>query len=205
MAGDVEPQLLDEVRRLLATEPDLVHEARERATSLSPPSPEVGALLRWAVRTVGATAAVEVGSGGGVSGWWLATALPERGVLTSIEADPHAHSLGTTALEGSPVRARVRSILGDATTVLPRLSDGGYDLVLLQGSPAVTTELVQHARRLLRVGGVLLIRGALQPGDHADELADALQTIAEEPAFSTAILPIDDGLVLATRVDEPAA
>ncbi len=205
MAGDVDPQLLTEVRRLVAAEPELVHTARERAEELCPPDPEVGALLAWAARTVGASTAVEVGSAGGVSGWWLASALPERGVLTSIEPDPHAHSLATTALEHSSARARVRSILGDAATVLPRLSDGAYDLALLQTVPAATPDLLDHARRLLRIGGVLLVRGALRPGEHADTLARFLQALTDDPAFSSTVLPVDDGLVLATRHEDAAA
>lgn len=204
MPGDVDPQLLTEVRRLFADEPELVHEARERATGLAPPSPEVGALLRWTVRTLGATTVVEIGAAGGVSGWWLATALPERGVLTSIEADPHAHALADDALAGSPLRTRVRSILGEPATVLPRLSDHGYDLVLLQTLPTAAPELLDHARRLLRTGGVLVVRGALRPGDHAESLARLLQALADDPGFSSTVLPLDDGLALATREDADA-
>ena len=203
MPGDVDPQLLTEVRRLVAAEPELVQTARDRASDLHPPDPEVGALLAWAARTVDASTVVEVGSAGGVSGWWLASALPERGVLTSIEPDPHAHGLATAALEPSTVQARVRSILGEPATVLPRLSDGAYDLALLQPVPAATPDLLDHARRLLRLGGVLLVRGALRPGDHAEILARFLQALTDDPQFTSTVLAVDDGLVLATRC-EPA-
>lgn len=196
--------VLTEVRRVLAPETDATVTARRRAASLAPPAPEVGALLRWAARTLGARAVVEVGAAGGVSGAWLLPELPPRGVLTSIEPDAHAHGLATEAYEALGAGPRVRSILGDAATVLDRLSDHAYDLVLLQSRPAATPQLLEHARRLLRVGGMLLIRGALRRGDDADALATSLERLAEDEGFTAAILAVDDGLVLATRLPDPA-
>ena len=195
--------VLAEVRRVMAPEADTTVTARRRAASVSPPAPEVGALLRWAARTIQARAVVEVGAAGGVSGAWLLPELPPRGVLTSIEPDAHAHGLATDAYEAIGAGSRVRAILGDAATVLGRLSDHAYDLVLLQSRPAATAELLDHARRLLRPGGMLLIRGALRGGDDADALATALQILAEDEAFTATVLPVDGGLVLATRLAEP--
>jgi hypothetical protein len=131
----VEASLTTELRRLFAAEADTTATARRRAAPLYPPDPEFGALLRWAVRSVAARAVVEVGAAGGVSGAWIVPELPERGVLTSIEPDPHAHGLATDAFQAMAAGARVRAILGEADTVLGRLSDGAYDLLLLQGSP----------------------------------------------------------------------
>ena len=95
---------------------------------------------------------------------------------------------------------RVRSIHGDPLTVLDRLSDGAYDLVVLQSRPAVTPLLLDHVRRLLQPGGMLVIRGALRGGDEADDVAASLQAIAEDEAFTVTLLPVDHGLVLATRL-----
>lgn len=187
-----------ELRRLFADEPDTTVTARRRAAALHPPEPELGALLRWAVRSVAARAVVEVGSAGGVSGSWIVPELPPRGVLTSIEPDPHAHGLATDAFHAMTAGPRVRAILGEADTVLGRLSDGAYDLLLLQARPALTPELLAHARRLLRPGGLLLARGVLRDGEHAEETAEALQDLAEDPDATPVVLPVDGGLVLAT-------
>jgi len=199
----VDETVLHEVRRLLAPEPEPTTTARERAGTAMPPAPEIGALLRWAARTVSARGIVEVGAAGGVSALWLVPELPERGVLTSIEPDPHAHALATEALASVDAATRVRSILGDPLTVLDRLSDGAYDLAILQSDPAATTALLTHVRRLLRPGGVLLVRGALRHGRHAEVLARFLQALADDAAFTATVLPVDDGLVLATRLEDP--
>lgn len=193
--------VLTEIRKVLAPESETTVTARQRAASTHPPDPEVGALLRWAVRTIDARAVVEVGSAGGVSGSWILPDLPTRGVLTSIEPDAHGHALATDAFTAMRAGARVRAILGEAGTVLSRLSDGAYDLVLLQARPALTPELLAHAERLLRPGGMLLVRGALRGGEHADPLAAALAALAEDGAFDATVLGVDGGLLLATRRD----
>jgi predicted O-methyltransferase YrrM len=198
MEGPVDVSLTTELRRLFADEPDTTVTARRRAAALHPPDPELGALLRWAVRSVAARAVVEVGAVGGVSGAWIVPQLPPRGVLTSIEPDPHAHGLATDAFHAMAAGARVRAILGEADTVLGRLSDGAYDLLLLQARPALTPGLLAHARRLLRPGGLLLARGVLRGGDDAEQTAWALQDLAEDPDATTVVLPLDGGLVLAT-------
>jgi predicted O-methyltransferase YrrM len=201
---DVDPRVLAGMRRLTAAEDDVLLEARERAAgSLTLPPPEIGALLRWAVRSTGARAAVEVGSAGGVSGLWVLPWLAERGVLTSIEPDPHAHGFAEQAFQAFGAGTRVRAILGDPSTVLPRLSDGVYDLVLVQTAPARYPEMLDHARRLLRVGGMLLARGVLRPGEHGESLAAFVRSLAEDPSFDAAVLPVDEGLAIATRREDP--
>lgn len=201
-------QVLAQVRQVIAAEPDVVVEARARLGDAdAAPAPEIGALLRWAVHTVDARAVVEVGAAGGLTGAWFLASLPPRGVVTSIEEDPHAHGLAAELFEQLDAGSRVRAILGRPGTVLPRLSDAAYDIVLLQARPALRSEDLDHARRLLRPGGLLLARTVLQAGDHADTVASALLLLAEDEAFSATLLPLDGGLVLATRLapatDEP--
>jgi predicted O-methyltransferase YrrM len=198
---EVDGRVLTEVRRLTAAEDEAIVEARDRAAGTVPlPSPEVGALLRWAVLTCGVRTAVEVGAAGGVTGLWLLGCLPQGGVLTSIEPDPHAQSLAAEAFKGAAAGSRVRGILGDADTVLSRLSDGSYDLLLLQSSPAGLPGQLGHARRLLRPGGVLIARAVLRAGEHAEAQARFVHDLAEAADFNVVVLPVDDGIALATRI-----
>jgi predicted O-methyltransferase YrrM len=194
---------LDRVRELTALEDDGTTAARERAGRTALPSPELGALLRWVAVSTHARSAVEVGSAGGVSGLWLLRGLAERGVLTTIDDDPHAHGLATEAFDRAGAGGRVRAILGDPGEVLPRLSDGSYDLVILQGSAFGTVDPLEHGRRLLRTGGVLVALGLLASGDHADARARFVQALADDPTFSAVVLPIDEGVALATRLEDP--
>jgi predicted O-methyltransferase YrrM len=199
---EIDARVLAEVRRLTAFEGDALLDARERAEGATTlPSPEVGSLLRWLVHTCGTKAAIEVGAAAGVTGLWLLAALPAGGVLTSIEADPHTHGLAQEAFKAAHGPARVRGILGEPDTVLSRLSDDSYDLLLLQSSAGGLPTQLEHARRLLRTGGLLLARGVLRPGEHADAQARFVHDLAEDPGFDVTVLPVDDGIVVATHVE----
>jgi predicted O-methyltransferase YrrM len=191
-------------RKLTATEDEVLLAARRRAAdAVALPVPEVGALLRWAARTCQARHVVEVGAAGGVTGVWLLAALPERGVLTSIEPDQHAHGLAKETYRAAGAGTRVRSIPGEAGTVLPRLADAAYDLIVLQGARGDYPQDLVHARRLLRPGGMLLARGVLRVDEHGDAVGRFVEQLVEDPQFDAVVLPIDDGVALATRRGEP--
>jgi predicted O-methyltransferase YrrM len=191
------------VRKLIATEDEVIVAARRRAAdAVSMPMPEVGALLRWAARTCAARHIVEVGAAGGVTGVWLLAALPDRGVLTSIEPDPQAHGLAKETYRHAGAGTRVRSIPGEAATVLPRLADSSYDLIVLQGARGDYPEDLVHARRLLRPGGMLVARGVLRVDEHGDAVGRFVEQLVEDPRFDAVVLPIDDGIALATRRGE---
>jgi predicted O-methyltransferase YrrM len=200
-------QLLEAVasaRELTAGEDAGLLAARRAAAELAPPSPEVGTLLRWAVTAGGARTVVEIGSAGGVSGLWILPALAEGGVLTSLEPDAEAHRIAGRAFAATDGGSRVRSIQGDPATLLSRLADGAYDLVLLQAEPEAYPEHLARIRELLRVGGTLVVRGVLPAGAHRRTLQRFLQQLSEDEGFSSSVLPVDDGIAIATRLADEA-
>jgi predicted O-methyltransferase YrrM len=198
---------------LTAEEDDVLRHARERASAggMPPVSADAGAFLRFAAGWVGAQAAVEVGSGAGYSGVWITRGLAPKGVLTTIEADPEHQRLAKESYEEAGVASRVRSILGRALDVLPRLSDGAYDLAFLDAVKAEYPEYLEHALRLVRPGGVVLADNVLWSGRVADAKVDDPDTeglrayarrIAGEERLDSVILTVGDGLAV-SRVRRP--
>lgn len=187
------PEVHDQLRQLTAEEDDTLLAARSRAGAVVLPAPEIGALLAWVVRVTAARSVVELGAAAGVTGRWLARDLPDRGVLTCVEPDPHLHALAEAALAPLADRVRVRAILAEPTTVLPRLAEGAYDVVLLQLTGRELGPLADHARRLLRPGGWLVVRRALADGP------TLVEALTADPGFQVTVLSVDDGLVLAVR------
>lgn len=184
------------VERLVASEAAALTDARTRAAGHEPPSPAECAVIAWAAVTAGARAVVEVGSCGGVTTVWLASVLAPRGVVTSLEADPEVHALTSESVELAGLSDRVRSIAGEAAEVLPRLADGGYDLVLLQSAGNRLVGLIDHAERLLRPGGVLVVR----PRGDANAALAVTERLVESGSFAATAAVGDDGLTLvATR------
>lgn len=196
----VDDDVLAEIRHLTAPEDDTLAAVRARAEqSGDVPSPEIGSFLRWAAASVGARTVVEIGAAGGLTGLWLLRGMEERGVLTSVEHDPHRHGLAAAAYSEAGVTERVRSILGDPGTVLPRLSDDGYQLCLIQGRPSEYPMYLDHALRLLAPGGLLVARDVLVGGAAAaDHLAEFTERLATDERLLTTVLPVGGGLALAT-------
>lgn len=201
----MDAEVVAEMRRLIAPEDGARAEARARAAGATAvPSPEVGALLAWTAATIPARHAVEIGAGGGVAGLWLLTGMDPRGVLTSVESDPHTHGLAAAAYAGAG--DRVRAILGDAAEVLPRLADGGYDLCVVQDGPSTFLRHLDHALRLVGPGGVVIVLGVLDPGADSEEaaaLAAFVRAVGEDTSVTATVLPIDRGVALITRAPDP--
>ena len=193
------------------TEDPVLATARARAEEVGcvPVHPGTGAALRALAAAIGARAVVEIGTGTGVSGLWLLRGMLPEGVLTSVdvEAEHQRHAREAFAAEGVPA-SRARLITGQALDVLPRLSDGGYDLVLVDGDKQEYPAYVEEAARLLRPGGVMAIDNALWHDKVADPAKRDADTIAirgvlnalrEDERWLPALLPSGDGLLVAVR------
>ena len=190
---------------------DVVLRATDRAEELGcgSVSPGTGALLQVLAAALGARAVVEIGTGAGVSGLWLLRGMASDGVLTTIDAEAEHQRAAKEAFTEAGVRStRARTITGRAQDVLPRLTDGAYDLVLADADPLDLAEHVHEGLRLLRPGGVLAIAHALghdRVPDPArrDEVTTALREVVrglrDDERVVPAAVPSGDGLLLAAR------
>lgn len=187
--------------------------ALARGTGSAPVTPGVGAALCFLAATVGARAVVEVGTGVGVSGLWLLRGMAPDGVLTSIDVDPERQRGARTAFTAAGYGpGRLRLINGLGLDVLPRLTDGGYDLVFVDAVAAEYPRYLDEAVRLLRPGGVVALDDALAGGvadpGSADPDAVTLREVArrlrEDERLVPVLLPLGDGLLAAVKTDRPA-
>ena len=192
-------------------EDDVMADARSAANVLGcvPVSPGVGSALRFLASAVVARAVVEIGTGTGLSGLWLLRGMRPDGVLTSIDVDPEHQRIARAAFVASGHGpSRLRLINGMGLEVLPRLTDGGYDLVLVDTSPADHPRYLDEALRLLRPGGVLALHGVLGAGvldpDAADAstlaLREVTQMVRDDERLAPTLLPLGEGLLTAIRV-----
>lgn len=211
---ELDERTADYVRDLTEAEDEPLRAARARSeeADIIAVSPDEGALLRFCARLVRARHVAEVGSGGGYSGLWLLGGMDPRGQLTTVEVDPDRQALAQRAYADAGWTSRVRSMRGPALTVLPKLADANYDLVLLDAVPAEYPDYLEHARRLLRPGGLLLAAGVLGAGAVADPAASDESTeglraftaaVAEDPAFAPLLFMVGGGLLAA--VHDPVA
>lgn len=185
--------------------------ARERAAQLGCPSilPGAGAALSVLAAAVGARAVVEIGTGTGVASLCLLRGMRDDGVLTTIDLEVEHHRAAKEAFTEAGIRpTRTRTISGRALDVLPRLTDGAYDLVLVSADKPNYPAYVEQALRLLRPGGVLALDNALLHGQVADParrdaltatVRDVGRSLQTDDRVVPALLPVGDGLLVAVR------
>jgi predicted O-methyltransferase YrrM len=180
-----------------------------RVGGASPVSPAVGATLRFMAAAVGARAVVEIGTGCGTSGIWLLRGMRRDGVLTSVDVETEHQRLARKAFtEAGFASNRFRLISGKAAEVLPRLTDGGYDLVFCDADKQEYPDYLTAALRLLRPGGVVAFDNALWGGRVADPGQEDPETTAiretaglirQDDRLVPLLLPVGDGLLAAVK------
>ncbi|MFT8395062.1 O-methyltransferase [Propionibacterium sp.] len=190
---------------------EAVKAAREQAVVLNAPtlSPGAVAMLTVLTRAIHATAVVEVGTGTGESGLAFFEGMGVEGVLTSIDSQAQWQIETRKAFlsESIPTR-RFRLIPGNPLDILDNLREGAYDIVFLNGNKLELVEYLAQALRLLRSGGLVILNNALwqnkvaDPSNEDDEtviIREALQSVAETEEFTSALLPLGEGLLVAVR------
>lgn len=192
-------------------EDDVLAAARARAAEVgaTPVGPGAGAALRFVAAAVAARAVVEVGTGCGVSGLWLLRGMAPGGVLTTVDVEPEHQRLARQAFAEAGITGhRARLITGRALDVLPRLADGGYDVVFCDAVKTEYAEYLDEALRLLRPGGVVVFDNALWHDRVADPAARDADTVAirelgkavrADERLVPVLLPLGDGLLAAVK------
>ena len=182
--------------------------ARANAADLGgtePVPPAVGAALRFLACAVGAKTAVEIGTGCGSSGIWLLRGMRPGSTLTSVDIEPEYQRLAKKAFGAAGfAQNQCRLIIGRALDVLPRLSDGAYDMVFCDADPRDYPDYLAAALRLLRTGGVVAFNNALQAetrgNDEGDVVAyDLASQVRDDERLVPVLLPLGEGLLAAVK------
>jgi predicted O-methyltransferase YrrM len=189
----------------------VLQSARHRGDELGcvPIGPGGGAALRFLAAATNARAVVEVGTGAGVSGLWLLRGMRPDGVLTTVDKDPeHQRAAKQAFSEAGIPSSRARLIVGNALEVLPRLADGGYDLVFVDAAKTEYAAYLTEALRLLRPGGVVAFDNMLwhdRVADPAQRDPDTVamrelgRTIRDDEGLVPVLLHAGDGLLAAVK------
>lgn len=193
----------------LFPETGVLARARERGNELgaTPVLPGAGALMRVLAAAVQARSAVEIGTGSGVGSLYLLAGMHPEGVLTTIDPEVENQRAARESFTEAKIRpARVRTIAGSPRDVVGRLTDHAYDLVSFPAHADHAPELLAHATRLLRPGGVLVIPHALFHDRVADPTArdaatravrELLREVEQSEDLITALTGSGDGVLAA--------
>ena len=173
------------------------------------PTAAVGNFLKFLTQLTGAKSVVEIGTSSGVSGLWVLQGLPSDGVLTTIDGEREHSKIARNVFEEADIPStKYRIITGNLIDVIGKLADNSYEVVITRDGMDLF-EVVQESHRLLRPGGLLVIDHALSGGKVADSTQrdpesisrrDAIKVIKEDARWSSTVIPIGAGILLANKL-----
>lgn len=182
-------------------------------------SPAQGKLLHILARSIGAWRILEVGTLGGYSTIWLARALPDHGVLVTLEIDPHHAEVARANLDAAGVGDKVEIRVGPAVEMLTRMEaegEGPFDLVFIDADKPNNVAYQKAALAIARPGSLVIVDNVVREGRVTDASStDAailgtralFDVVAAEPRLTaTAIQTVGakgwDGFMIAVVNDE---
>lgn len=173
------------------------------------PTAAVGNFLKFATELIGAKSVVEIGTNSGVGSLWILQALGKDGVLTTIDIEREHSKIARSVFEEADIPpTKYRIITGNLIDVVGKLADNSYELVITRDAIDLF-EIVQESFRLLKPGGLLVIDQALSGGKVADSTQrdpesiarrDAIKVIKEDLRWSSTVIPIGAGILLAHKL-----
>lgn len=187
---------------------DLKNAAREAGIPTIWVPPEQGSFLQVLLTAARAREVVEVGTLAGYSAIWMARALPDGGRVRTIELSAKHAAFARAWIAKSDVAQRIEVHEGRGDDVLRSIPDASVDAVFLDADKGGYAGYVEHAARILRPSGLLLVDNAFAFGqvldaEPKDREAPVIQVfndrLARDARFRALIVPIGDGLWVGTK------
>ena len=173
-----------------------------------------GKLIHLLARMTGARQALEIGTLGGYSTIWLASALPDDGRLITLERNARHAEVARRNVARAGLSGKVEIRTGAALETLPRIAAEGlgpFDFVFIDADKVNNAAYLEWALRLSHPGTAIVVDNVVRDGEVADaRSADPdvigvrrmFELMAREPRLSaTAIQTVGakgwDGFALA--------
>lgn len=205
------PVLKDYLRSVCVRESELLRELRQvtaqRDDSMMQIAPEQGQLMSFLVKLTGAKRILEIGTFTGYSALVMAQALPSDGRLVTLDVNEETAKIAQSYWERGGVRERIELRLGAARDTLKSL-EGPFDLAFIDADKSNYGFYYEHALKLLRSGGLILIDNVLWSGRVADEQVQDDDTralralnkkIAGDERVDCSLVPIADGVFMVRK------
>ena len=172
-------------------------------------APEQGQFLALLVKLTGARRLLEVGTFTGYSALCMAAALPEGGSLICCDMAGDYNATAQRYWQEAGVAGRIDLRLAPALQTLALLDQAGqFDLIFIDADKANYPHYLEHALRLLRVGGLAIFDNTLWSGRVLEQQPDSADTRAiqalnralkDDARVDLSLLPLGDGLTLCRK------
>ncbi|WLG52502.1 O-methyltransferase [Pseudomonas sp. FP1742] len=175
-------------------------------------APEQGQFLALLVKLIGARRLLEVGTFTGYSALCMAAALPDDGSLICCDLPGDYNATARRYWQEAGVGGRIDLRLAPALETLEQLEQQGqgehFDLIFIDADKANYPAYLEHALRLLRVGGLAVFDNTLWSGrvleaNPESEDTRAIQALnralKDDSRVDLSLLPLGDGLTICRK------
>ncbi len=203
------------IRGLIVPEDPLLAEveAMGRKRSIPIVMADTGMLLQLLTLIRRPSRVLEVGTGGGYSGLWIARALARwDGHLETIETDPERAEVALEYFGKAGLQRHVTVHVGPALEILPTLK-GPYGMAFLDAVKTEYMDYLKLALPLLETYGVVVADNALMGGMAADDslpghwspesisaIRDYNDFVCRHPQLRSMVLPVGDGVTISVKL-----
>ncbi|KAI8331834.1 O-methyltransferase [Chlamydoabsidia padenii] len=129
-------------------------------------SPTQGKFLNLICKLMKARRVLEIGTLGAYSTIWLARALPDDGVVVTLESNENHARVARQNIDHANLAHRVELKVGPALRTLPTLvSEDPFDLVFIDADKVNNKHYYEWALKLTRPGSVIIMDNVVRNGD----------------------------------------
>jgi predicted O-methyltransferase YrrM len=137
-------------------------------------TPALGRLLALLAQATGARRILEVGTLGGYSTIWMAGALPDDGILVTLELNQHHAAVAQRNIERAGVADRVKIVVAPASDTLRSMIAADtepFDLVFIDADKERSLEYFEAALALSHPGTLIIVDNVVRNGAVVDAAA----------------------------------
>lgn len=158
---------------------------------------DTGEFLRVLVLATRAKNILEIGTSNGYSTLWLASAVSAAGgQVTTVEMSPSKFAMARSNFARSGLIRHINQVNTDGARFLREAPDAAYDIVFLDSQRSEYVNWKADVKRVMRVGGLLVVDNA---ESHKEQMADFRHALQQDPDFAVSLVQVGKGELLACR------
>ena len=209
----IDAYLLNQIRPESDTAVALREATAPMPAAMMQVSPLQGGFMSWLIDFMNVKNALEVGTFTGYSALCVAEALPDDGKLIACDVSEEWTTMAREYWERGGVAQKIDLRLRPAVETLDALieegREGSFDFAFIDADKPNYDNYYERCLQLIRVGGIVAVDNVLWSGRVAnklmiDESTRAIRALNEkiqnDKRVSNIMLPIGDGLTLATKL-----
>jgi predicted O-methyltransferase YrrM len=184
------PELLELLRELEAFGKANDAASSDRRQKMLNITHDTGVFLSMLIQAGRARSVLEIGTSNGYSTLWLADAVGESGVVTTIEMATHKIEMAERNFERAGVAARIRQVTDEAGRFMATCRDAEYDFIFLDSDREQYVDWWSELRRILRPGSLIVVDNAVS---HAHQMEQFAALVASTTGYMSSLCPIGNG------------